>query len=191
MLLLLLMLMMLLNLLMLLMYLLLRLDLRLNWSLLLVHLSNLLLLLLLISDILLLVLLLHLVLYLLYVWLALMLDILLRLRLRLSLLSLLLRDPPVLRNLFNLDRFRSGHRLGRLLEGIIDHEVWVLLSQDSLNNFVSHPVVSDQSLSGVLGHIVTTLEGTLVGLVGAKGDVLQQLLLQMLVTHVLPESVSG
>ena len=56
---------------------------------------------------------------------------------------------------------------------------------------MSHPVVSDERLSGVLGHVVTALEGALVGLVGDQRDVLEELLLEMFVTHVLPEGVSS
>ena len=155
------------------------------------------LLLLLISDILWL-LLLHRMLNLLDVRLALMLDVLLccllllKVRLSLRLLWLLLvRNSPVLSNLLNLHRFGSGHGLRWLLEGIIHHEVRVFLCQDPLNNLVSHPVVSHQSLARILCDIITALEGTLVRLVGDQGDVFEELLLQVFITHVLPEGIPG
>ena len=58
-----------------------------------------------------------------------------------------------------------------------------------MHNFVSHAIVPHQGLPRVLGDIVAVLEGTVVWLVGDQGDVLQQLLLEVLVTHVLPEGI--
>ena len=73
-----------------------------------------------------------------------------------------------------MDWLGSGHRLvGRVGEWIIGHEPRELLIQNCLNNFVSHPIVSHQSLARIFCDILTVLEWTLVGLVGNQRDVLE------------------
>ena len=56
---------------------------------------------------------------------------------------------------------------------------------------MSHTIVSHQRLSRVLGGVLTVVIRAVEGLVGHQGDVLEQVLLEMLVTHVLPERVPG
>ena len=104
-------------------------------------------------------------LHLLNVWLTLMLNVLLwrLLRLLLNLLRILLCRHHGL---------GSGKNLRRLGKRIIVQELWKLLTQDPMNNFVSHAIMPDQGLPRVLGDVVTVLEGAVVGLVGDYGDVL-------------------
>ena len=56
-----------------------------------------------------------------------------------------------------------------------------------MHNFVSHAIVPNHHLPPVLVDKVAVLEGAVVWLVRECGDVLQQLLLKVLVTYVLPE----
>ena len=122
-------------------------------------------------------------LHLLNVWLTLMLNVLLwrLLRLLLNLLRILL---------LRYHGLGSGKNLRRLGKRIIVQELWKLLTQDPMNNFVSHAIMPDQGLPRVLGDIVAVLEGAVVWLIGDEGDVLEQLFLEVLVTHVLPEFIS-
>lgn len=83
----------------------------------------------------------------------------------------------------------SDWSFGWLCKGIIVHKVGELLSEDALHHLVSHAIVPHQSLPGVLGGVVTVVIGTLVWLIGHQRDVLEQVLLEVLVTHVLPECI--
>ena len=109
------------------------------------------------------------VLYLLNVWPTLMLNVLLWLRMML-LLRLLLNLLRIL--LLRHHGLGSGNNLRRLGKRIIVQELWKLLTQDPMDNFVSHTIVPDQGLPRVLSDIVAVLEGAVVWLVGDQGDVL-------------------
>ena len=105
----------------------------------------------------------------LYVWLTLMLNVLLCLGVMLMLLLRL----DLLRILLLLHyRLRSRNHLGRLGKRIVVQELWELLTQDPMHNFVSHAIVPHQGLPRVLGDIVAVLEGAVVWLVGNQRDVL-------------------
>ena len=109
------------------------------------------------------------VLHLLNVWPTLMLNVLLWLRM-LLLLRLLLNLLRIL--LLRHHGFGSGKNLRRLGKRIIVQELWKLLTQDPMDNFVSHTIVPDQGLPRVFGDVVTVLEGAVVWLVGDQRDVL-------------------
>ena len=112
------------------------------------------------------------VLHLLNVGPTLMLNVLLWLRMMLLLLLLRLLLNLLWILLLRHHGLGSGKNLRRLGKRIIVQKLWKLLTQDPMDNFVSHTIVPDQGLPRVFGDVVTVLEGAVVGLVGDQGDVL-------------------
>ncbi len=86
---------------------------------------------------------------------------------------------------------RQRCRLGRRRKLVRRREFWKFLAEHSLDHLVRHSVMTHECLARIFGVVGTARRRALVGLGRGVRDLAQQLLLEMLVAHVLPERVPG